>query len=166
MKSTEIIFILIIYILSFTSFMVWGFQNFQEILWLKIIMSALISIIPTAFLGFFFVTITRKTFGKEMKALVVNVTGKPKKVDKVFFLISYLLFIPAIIIINKYPLLIGAPLVLAGLYGLIFGRIFTKGFSLLFFHFYSGGFARVLGIMQIIIGIGISIGANMIFPLP
>ena len=81
MDSKEIIFLVIIYISSFTGFYLLGFKGFGEITWLKIIFSALTAIIITAILGFLFITIRRKTLKKELSHLVINLSKeKPKKI--------------------------------------------------------------------------------------
>jgi len=164
MDSKEIIFLVIIYISSFTGFYLLGFKGFGEITWLKIIFSALTAIIITAILGFLFITIRRKTLKKELSHLVINLSKeKPKKIDKIFFLFSYLLIIPVLIFIGKYPFFIGVPLICSGTYGLLVGRMFILrpyGFIL----YETKLPSRIWGLTYLISGIGLSYWIGTTFP--
>jgi hypothetical protein len=138
-------------------------------IWLKIVMVSLTSIIPTAVISLFIILMIQKTLKKELSRLYIKKSQysknkEPSKKDEVFFLIVYLLLIPSLLVINKYPLFIGIPIILGGIYGVILGRLISSN-VFPFMIYYTEEYARSYGIIQITMGLIISILANAVFPL-
>lgn len=111
----------------------------------------------------------QKTLKKELSRLYIKKSQysknkEPSKKDEVFFLIVYLLLIPSLLVINKYPLFIGIPIILGGIYGVILGRLISSN-VFPFMIYYTEEYARSYGIIQITMGLIISILANAVFPL-
>jgi len=85
---------------------------------------------------------------------------EPKLIDRVFSILIYLFFgVMIFFSITKPSLafLLGIPFVLLGLYGIIFGRLYSIGVSLFPMIYWKGKHARFWGIIYFILGLGISI---------
>ena len=166
MDIKETLFLIVVYILSFIILMKIGFQNFQNIFWLKILFSVLIAIIITTISGFLFITIKRRTIKKELSSLIISYRKeKMSKIDKIYFSVSYLLIIPIIPLLTKFPFLFGIPLFLGGIYGLINGRmLYFSPFSTGHLIYATGSHARIMGLLNLIMGWGLSYTLWAYFP--
>tara|TARA_Y100000034_G_C6664035_1_gene291250 strand:- start:143 stop:613 length:471 start_codon:yes stop_codon:yes gene_type:complete len=136
-----------------------AFNSFEDFIWLKYIFVALVSLIPVG-IGIFFLSLfNAKKEGKlkeEAGSLILSHDNeKPKKIDLIVFFISLLFFIPGFIFIKTYPFLLGVPLMITGIYGLIFGRLLLIPYSpaRALPTYYTGKRARYRGLLSLILGI-------------
>lgn len=101
--------------------------------------------------------------GDRSKFIEMNrnlVFGNSSKFDRYFAFFCYALFIPIFIFIKYLYFLVGLPLILLGLKGLITGRLLHLEFRLYTWSFYYKGiWARIMGVVFIILGVYISIFA-------